>query len=190
MVNRFKNEGLTVKDYIKAALKTPTLFYRAPASISRNILEVADKFKNEGLTPKIYLKAALKYPALFICTPELTEEHINIIFSLFDDGIIGSAGSKSELLLSILEKCPSVLIFSSDNLNLRRDYAYILQKTPSMKVLRKAKHKVEKEIINVLTSDDPNINTPIPPEKRMDVLKNLIQQGKIKKEAVDFLNIG
>ena len=181
---KFKDKGLTTKTYLKAALRSPTLFTRSPDSVERNITEVPERFKDYGITINDYLKAALKYPPLFICTPETTAEHIVIIFELFDEGIIAGADSKELFLKYLLQKYPQALIFSNANLNFRREYAYITRANPTTKVLLKSRVRIEKEIVKVLTSQDPDIKTPIPVEERLNVLRDLVQQGKVRKELL------
>jgi hypothetical protein len=74
----FKDCGLEVKDYLKAALKQPQLFYQLPETIVSNIMGVVNHpvFKDCGLEVKDYLKAALKQPPLFYQSPKTIVSNI------------------------------------------------------------------------------------------------------------------
>ena len=54
-------------DYVRSALKFPSLFYYKPTTLNKNI-ESSSKLL--GLSKKDFIKAALKYPQLFYLKPE------------------------------------------------------------------------------------------------------------------------
>jgi hypothetical protein len=61
VAERFADEGLSTKDYLKAALKQPKLFGQSPETIAGNVRSVIARFADDGLTTRDYLKAALKH---------------------------------------------------------------------------------------------------------------------------------
>ncbi|MBV8939660.1 MAG: hypothetical protein JO089_07480, partial [Alphaproteobacteria bacterium] len=69
VVERFSPHGLTLEDYLTAAVKQPQLICQAPATIIGNIETVAEHFREHGLTLKKYLTAAVKKPPLFCQSP-------------------------------------------------------------------------------------------------------------------------
>ena len=77
VVAHFATEGLTVKDYLHAAVKQPPLFSLSPDTVVPNIEGVVKEVAGEGLTVKDYLRAALKQPALFYQKPSSIARHVN-----------------------------------------------------------------------------------------------------------------
>ena len=76
LVEKFKVEDLTLKDYLSACVKRPQLFYLAPETIEKNVKGLVEKFKVDGLTIKDYLPACVKQPQLFYQSPETLEKNV------------------------------------------------------------------------------------------------------------------
>jgi hypothetical protein len=69
VVEHFAPDGLTMPDYLLAAVRQPPLFYQAPATLIANVQGVTDHFAHDGLTLREYLRAAVKQPQLFYQSP-------------------------------------------------------------------------------------------------------------------------
>jgi hypothetical protein len=92
LVQRFQNDGLTTRDYVKLALRRPQLFYQSPDTTAAHIVGVVDRFAGEGLTIRKYLKAAFKRTALFTMNPNTISENIDGMVGRFaDEGLITRA---------------------------------------------------------------------------------------------------
>jgi predicted nucleic acid-binding Zn ribbon protein len=88
LVQRFAADGLTTKDYLKAALRQPQLFTRSPAIIAKNITDLWERFAADGLTIKDVLKAGVRQPSLFCMLPASVAMHITALVERFtDDGL-------------------------------------------------------------------------------------------------------
>lgn len=88
LVQRFREDGLTVPAFLQAALQQPALFGRAPETIAAHITGLVDRFAVDGLTQKAYLNAALKQPTLFAKSPETTASNIMRMVDRFaSDGL-------------------------------------------------------------------------------------------------------
>src|SRR5947209_653541 len=83
VVDRFRQYGLTLPDYLQAALKQPSLFTRSPATVVGNIKAVAYHFREHGLTLPDYLQAALKQPCLFSQAPVTITGNIEAVAKHF-----------------------------------------------------------------------------------------------------------
>jgi hypothetical protein len=77
LVEKFKDNGLSVDDYVKACIKQPSLFCQSSDTIEANVKGLADKFKDNGLTLSIYIKSCIIQPSLFCSSPDTIAEHIN-----------------------------------------------------------------------------------------------------------------
>jgi hypothetical protein len=85
VVERFAAEGLTTKDYLRAALRQPQLFCQKPTTIAGNIAGVVALFTDQGLTVTDYLRAAQKRPQLFGQKPATIAANIAGVVALFTD---------------------------------------------------------------------------------------------------------
>ena len=83
LVVKFADEGLTVKEYLSAAVKQPQLFCQTPETVEKNIRGLVVKFASEGLTVKEYLSAAVEKPSLFCQVPETVEKNIRGLVGKF-----------------------------------------------------------------------------------------------------------
>lgn len=132
IVDYFKDYGLTTSLYVKAILKQPTLFSRSPKTIIENILSIVSTYNKYNLTILDYIEAILKQPSLLAESPKTLVEHINHIFTLYQDNIINfnhikdKQDQENNILMVWLMKKPTTLIFSHENLELRRYYKNIL----------------------------------------------------------------
>ena len=85
LVKKFQEHGLTLEQYLQAALKQPPLFYQSPNTIYNNITQTVQKFQKQELTTKQYLQAALKRPQLFSQSPETIYNNITQITKKFQN---------------------------------------------------------------------------------------------------------
>jgi hypothetical protein len=69
VVAHFHSDGLTLPDYLRAAIKKPQLFNQNPETFIAHIEAVATHFQEHGLTTQAYIRAAVKQPELFILSP-------------------------------------------------------------------------------------------------------------------------
>jgi hypothetical protein len=60
VAEHFQEHGLTLPDYLHAAVNQPQLFYQSPATLIGNIEGVVSRFEPDGLTLPAYLRAAVK----------------------------------------------------------------------------------------------------------------------------------
>ena len=72
-ITNVANLGVSPKEWMKAALKRPQLFYQLPETIDKNITEAAALL---GLEKEDYIKVALKQPQLFYQSPETINRNI------------------------------------------------------------------------------------------------------------------
>jgi hypothetical protein len=70
VVEHFAPDGLTRSDYVRAAVKQPSLFCQRPETVIGNIEGVVRHFAPDGLTRSDYVRAAVKQPSLFTVKPE------------------------------------------------------------------------------------------------------------------------
>lgn len=76
VVHRFRDDGLTLPDYLYAALSQPQLLTLKPKTVAHNILGVVDVFSGAGLKTANYIKAALEKPVLFMMPPKVVANNI------------------------------------------------------------------------------------------------------------------
>ena len=76
LVEKFKENGLSVDDYVKACIKQPSLFCQSSDTIEANVKGLVEKFKDNGLTLSIYIKSCIIQPSLFCSSPDNIAEHI------------------------------------------------------------------------------------------------------------------
>ena len=103
IVRIFRDEGLTIKQYLAAALRQPALFTQSYGTIEGNIRNLVAVFKDEGLTVKQYLAAALRQPALFYQSPDTIKGNIQNLVAAFKD-----EGLSTKQCLAAAIKCPSI----------------------------------------------------------------------------------
>ena len=83
VVEKFKNNGLTLEKYLSACVKQPQLFYQSPETIEKNIKTLVEKFEANGLTIDNYLSACIKWPQLFFQSSETIEKNIKALVEKF-----------------------------------------------------------------------------------------------------------
>jgi hypothetical protein len=83
VVEHFEVHGLTLQDYVRAAVKHPQLFSMKPATVIRDVETVAAYFGKCGLTLPDYLKAAVRQPSLFYQSPATVQGNIEQVASHF-----------------------------------------------------------------------------------------------------------
>jgi len=89
MVEHFSADGLTLKDYLRAAVKKPSLFYQSPVTLQANIEGVVEHFHKDGLMLKDYLRAAIKHPPLFYQSSPTVQANIEGVARHFrKDGLL------------------------------------------------------------------------------------------------------
>lgn len=85
---RFAGEGLTLRDYVRAARRQPQLFVKAPATLIANIEAVVRRFQPHGLTLRAYLHAAVMSPPLFAMNPGTVIANVEAVIQHFaGDGL-------------------------------------------------------------------------------------------------------
>ncbi|MAT50216.1 MAG: hypothetical protein CMK32_03410 [Porticoccaceae bacterium] len=98
VVDHFESDGLTLKKYLGAVLKSPHIIGLNPQTVTRNIDELVARFESDGLTRREYLKVALDEPALFYAAPERIASNVNGVVETFaDDGLDTSDYLKAAL---------------------------------------------------------------------------------------------
>ncbi|WP_437193660.1 hypothetical protein [Planctomicrobium sp. SH527] len=103
VATHFENDGLTLPQYLQAALKQPQLFHQSPATIAGNIEGLVDRFTKEGLTTRQYLQAAIKQPSLFSRTPTSVAHNIEGVAARF-----AAEGLTTQRYLQAALKAPSL----------------------------------------------------------------------------------
>ncbi|MFI3241055.1 MAG: hypothetical protein R3Y43_00640 [Alphaproteobacteria bacterium] len=123
VVSIFGDNGLTTKDYLKSAVKMPQLFCQSSKTIKKNVNSVVDEFKTDGVTIDFYINLAVKNPPLFFQKPQTIIEHMKIIKKIAGDGMV----KDPDKMLEALNRRPTNLSLSSDNLRLRYALGYGLK---------------------------------------------------------------
>jgi hypothetical protein len=85
VVEHFGRDGLTLRNYLFAAVQKPRLFYNSPATIIANIEGVAGHFRDHGLAISDLLRAAVKQPSLFYQSPTTIIANIEAVARYFRD---------------------------------------------------------------------------------------------------------
>jgi hypothetical protein len=75
VVNGLSNEGLTRREFLKAAMRWPSVL-QAPDTVLENVRGIVTRFADSGLTTQDYVKAALVHPSVFCTPPETAERNI------------------------------------------------------------------------------------------------------------------
>src|SRR3984893_8160957 len=79
----YAGDGLTLAGYLAAAVRQPSLFSLAPATVIGHIDAVASHFAADGLSLSEYLAAAVRQPALFSQAPATMQANIEAVVSHF-----------------------------------------------------------------------------------------------------------
>jgi hypothetical protein len=79
VATHFQKHGLTLNDYLRAAVRQPSLFCLSPATVIRRVEGVATHFQKHGLTPAAYVGAAVRNPSLFYMTPDRLIANVEIV---------------------------------------------------------------------------------------------------------------
>jgi hypothetical protein len=85
VVEHFAVHGLTLHDYMRAAVKYPALFTHKPVTVIRRIESVAAHFQEHGLTLPAYVRAAVRHPAPFYQSPATIQGNIEQVVSHFQE---------------------------------------------------------------------------------------------------------
>ncbi len=86
--DHFAGDGLTLDNYLCAALRRPQLFIKSPATIITNIERVAAHFSRYDLMRRRYLHAAVKTPLLFVTNPDTVIANVETVIQHFaGDGL-------------------------------------------------------------------------------------------------------
>jgi nucleoside diphosphate kinase len=123
LVDKFKNEGLTIKDYIHSGIKQSAIFTLKPETIENKILEVTKRFEKEGLTKQDYLNACLKQPPLFYLSPETIEAQVRTLVSYFEKD-----GLKTEDYIQAAIKHPNLFYQSHETIKEHIDMLILANK--------------------------------------------------------------
>ena len=80
VVENAENLGISLKEYIKIALKTPNLFYQLPSTIEKNVIEKSEKL---GKTKDELVSLGLKDSKLLVMKAETIDSNIESLFNLY-----------------------------------------------------------------------------------------------------------
>jgi hypothetical protein len=83
VVDHFRERGLTMRDYLRAAVEQPSLFTLSPSTVVGNIEGVVEHFREYGLSLSEYLFAAVKKPQLFYQSPAKLQSNIEGVVDHF-----------------------------------------------------------------------------------------------------------
>mgnify|MGYP002378802478 CR=1 FL=1 len=211
VVGHFAAQGLTTRDYIELALRQTTLFTMSPGKVVSNVEGVVERFAADGLTREAYLQAAVKQPQLFYQSPDTIARHINIVIGFAQEGIFtpprsrrASPSASSDAgpqatraaVITFLLAHPSFLSLSEDNLGLREAHQRLTDGPTNGNLIRKSRHRVERELMAHLGHDDPG--RPVPAagpiggedscdeeHARRFLLRALIHAGRIRSGTMD-----
>jgi transcriptional regulator with XRE-family HTH domain len=211
VVGHFAAQGLTTRDYIESALRQTTLFTMSPGKVVANVEGVVEGFAADGLTREAYLQAAVKQPQLFYQSPGTIARHINIVIGFAQEGIFtpprsrrASPSASSDAgpqatraaVITFLLAHPSFLSLSEDNLGLREAHQRLTDGPTNGNLIRKSRHRVERELMAHLGHDDPG--RPVPAagpiggedscdeeHARRFLLRALIHAGRIRSGTMD-----
>ena len=111
LVEKFKNNGLTLEKYLSACIKLPTLFYNLPETIEKNIKDLVKRFEMNGLTLESYLSACLKQPSLFCSSSYTIEKNVKGLVEKFKNN-----GLTLEKYLSACVKQPQLFYQSPETI--------------------------------------------------------------------------
>ena len=128
------NLGVSPKEWMKAALKRPQLFYQSPETVNKNITETATLL---GLKKEDYIKAALRAPSLFYQSPETINRNITetaTLLGLEKEDYIKAALKDPSLLCRSPETTNGNITDTADLLGIedKRDYIKAALKQPSL----------------------------------------------------------
>jgi len=203
LVSLFAPEGLTLPDYLSAALDKPSLFYQSPETIENNIRALVKKFEAEGLTVKQYLPAALKQPSLFYRSPETIAGHINLVMDMYRKDKVRFKGEDAEgaevafsehqsmkPLFDFLMKNPVILCLSDDNFGLRELEAGFSERPPKQQVLTQSRHVVEQYMragLGYADADQPVAKREDLHDNKGKWAKNMLMRALIREGMVKGL---
>jgi len=111
VARRFEAEGMTVRDYLRAALKHPSLFHYPAKTVVANITGVAKRFHADGLTTGDYLTCVLKQPSLFHQSPKRIAANIRVVAKRFE-----AHGLTAKHYLKAAVRHPSLFYQSPDTI--------------------------------------------------------------------------
>jgi len=142
VVQHFAKDGLTTRDYLRAATKHPLLVRQRPSTLIANIEGVVNHFAKDGITTHDYLRAIIKQPYLFSLRPATIIANVNAVVNYFaKEGVNTDAYLQAALKRSqILCLRPSTLIgniegvvnhFAQDGLTIR-DYLHAAIRNPQL----------------------------------------------------------
>jgi hypothetical protein len=89
VVDHFAGDGLTRRDYLRVAVREPTLFVLKPETMIDNVEGVIAHFAVDGLTRRDYIRAAIRRPSLFGLTSKRVIHNVESLVDHFArDGLI------------------------------------------------------------------------------------------------------
>ena len=162
VVERFADEGLTTRDYLKAALKNPSLFSLAPETVARHI----------NLVFALYDDGVFTLP------------------STRSRGAHGHAHPHASVLAFLLRN-PVILALEDNNLSLRQLHKEMTGAEPRAMNLLRSRRETEVAVMQHLGHDDPSSpvladgyvagqGRPTNEQAKTFVLRALVREGFIK----------
>jgi hypothetical protein len=85
VASHFWEQGLSLKDYLRAALRRPALLSLKAGTVEANVEGVVQHFHGHGLTLADYLRAAIRQPILFSTTPATVIRRIEAVPAHFQE---------------------------------------------------------------------------------------------------------
>jgi len=189
VAGRFRDQGLSLEDYLRAALKQPSLFARSPTAIIAAVEAVAGRFRDQGLSLEDYLRAALKQPSLFTMAPATIVGHINLLMDMqlqglvtFPSAAIARHRQPPRSMFDWLVKNPVYLCLADDNFLLREIAAYATR-TPraGTALLTRHRHQVERDLAEALGHID--LKQPVPKELGRNA-RNVLLRALIREKIL------
>ena len=161
MAKHFARYGLTVRGYLEATIRKPSIWAQSAATVVANIEAVVERFRPDGLTTRDYLQAALKQPQLFYQTPATVVGHVELIIEMWRRGLVtfpGEEGAAAERplapLFAFLVERPMYFCLADDNFTLRIRYAELSGRRPAgTSLLTRPRHLVERDLACLLGRD-------------------------------------
>ncbi|MFZ1934135.1 MAG: hypothetical protein WCB27_08540 [Thermoguttaceae bacterium] len=134
--------GQTRDDWLRAAIRNPSLFMQSPSTVAANILGLVAEFAVEGITLQLYMRAAMKHPAVLCQSPTTVGTNIRGVVKRFTgEGMTVRAYLRAALKQPSLFHYPrravaaniegTVKRFASEGLTLR-SYVACALKQPSL----------------------------------------------------------
>jgi hypothetical protein len=134
IVEKFKADGLTAKDFVEAGERFPQILIQNPDTTERNIRAVVQHCQRDGLTCRVYLTTALRCPRLFCSSAETVVSKIRRFQDMFQKQYIQfsledfytAQEQQLDMVLFYLLQHPQILVLPDPNFFLFEFHTKIL----------------------------------------------------------------